>query len=438
MQELAASNKPEAPLLNTAPHKRGLVENIFSLYILQGLNYAIPMLVLPYLVRTLGMEMYGLLAFTQSFAQYFTLFTDYGFNFSATRAIAQENGNHEKLSRIFCAVMLIKLALSLVGTVVLLIIVHAVPRFQENQSFFLVAYAAVLGSVFFPTWFFQGLQQMRYVSAVIGFSRVIGTAALFVFVHRPEDGLLALSIQSLTVLGGGLAGMWIAFRNFHLHIRKPTIEDLTIAVRDGWHLFVSTAAVSLYTNTNVFLVGLLAGNLEAGYFSAAEKMIRAIQGLIGPINQAIFPHVNSLMTKSREDALEFARKAMRWTGSISWVGSALLFLLAPYVVTLLFGHQAVGSLGVIRWIAFIPFLVAVSNVLGIQVMVTFGFDKQFSRILIMAGIFNLSLAVPLVKLYAAVGAGASVFLTEVLVTVVMIVVLQRHGIYIWTRTGERA
>ncbi len=83
---------------------RRLLDNIVSLYLLQGLNYLIPLAVLPYLVRVLGMEAYGLVAVAQSFAQYFNILTDYGFNFSATRSIAQSKHEPEHSSpyRLLC------------------------------------------------------------------------------------------------------------------------------------------------------------------------------------------------------------------------------------------------------------------------------------------------------------------------------------------------
>ncbi len=409
-----------------------LAENIVSLYVLQGLNYVIPMVVLPYLVRVLGMDMYGLVAFAQSFALYFSLLTDYGFNFSATRSIAQQSGNHERISRIFCSVMLIKLVLTLIGGAILIAIVSSVGRFHQSSAFFFLAYVGVIGGVLFPTWYFQGIEQMRYISAIIGISRLLGAAVLFVFVHHPSDALLAVAIQSCTSVVAGTTGVWIAFRRFDLRLRRPSLLELKAALTDGWHLFISTAAISLYTNTNVFLVGLLAGNVEAGYFSAAEKLIRAMQGLISPITQAIFPHMNSLVAESRDMALRFAARTLRWIGSIALTSSILIFLLAGPVATLLFGRAAAGAVPVIRWIALLPFLVAVSNVLGVQIMLTFGLDKQFSRILVVGGIFNVALCIPLVHFFAARGAGAAVLCTEFLVTTAMILVLHRRRVSIFS------
>ncbi len=425
----------ESRAIRDSGTRRRLTESILSLYMLQGLNYVIPMAVLPYLVRALGMEMYGLMAFAQSFAQYFAVLTDYGFNFSATRSIAKRSGDRTSVSRIFCSVLLIKLVLTLIGALILIAIANSVSRFHHNSAFFFVAYVAVVGGVLFPTWYFQGMEQMRYISGVIGISRLLGAAALFTFVHHPTDALLALAIQSAAPLVGGIAGLWIAFRRFHLRFTWPNSADLRSALVEGWHLFVSTAAVSLYTNTNVFLVGLLAGNVQAGYFSIAEKLIRAMQGLINPIGQAVFPHVNALVARSRNLAVRFASRMLLLTGSFTLLLSCLLLLCARPIALLCFGHAATASVPIIRWIALLPFLVAVSNVLGVQIMIPLGLDKQFSRILIVAGLINVSLALPLIHRFAAQGAGASVLFTEIIVTISMIFVLRHHNIpvYAWEK-----
>jgi PST family polysaccharide transporter len=410
--------------------RRRLFNNILSLYLLQGLNYIIPLAVLPYLVRVLGMETYGLVAVAQSFAQYFNILTDYGFNFSATRSIAQNKDEPGEIARIFCCVFLIKIGLTVVGLMVLGCVLLTVSRMRHDWTIFLYTFVGVVGNVLFPVWYFQGMERMRHISVITGATRALSAVLLFVFVHHASDGPLAVAIQSLGMLLAGAIGFTVCLHSADLAFAWPCRRDLGTCVAEGWHLFVSTASLSLYTNTNVFLVGMLAGNVQAGYFSAAERLVRATNGLVGPITQAVFPYISSLAPGSSEAALRFIARSLKWMSGLALLPVIAIFVLARPIAVLCFGHAAGGAIPVMRWIALLPFLVAVTSVLGVLTMLTFGLDRQFSRILIAAGILNLMVGIPLISRFAAQGAGASVLLTETFVTVTMGLILRRNGINI--------
>jgi PST family polysaccharide transporter len=119
---------------------------------------------------------------------------------------------------------------------------------------------------------------------------------------------------------------------------------------------------------------------------------------------------------------------------ISFVASILVAVLAGPIVEICFGRAAGASVAVLRWVALLPFLIAINNVLGVQTLITFGLDKQLSRLLLAAGSFHLVLAVPLIHFFGARGAGASVLCTESLITVSMVAVLERHHLHIFHLT----
>lgn len=401
---------------------------MFWLYALQGLNYVIPLAVLPYLIRVLGVERYGLIAFAQAFAQYFVILTDYGFNLSATRQIARTRDDREQVSRLFWSVLVVKLALMFVGVIVLATVLTAIPRFRADAGLYVIAYLAVFGNALFPVWLFQGMERMRYISVVSGGAKVLAAVLLFVLVHRPSDYRIALAIQSGGLLVAGIAGLWSALAHFDISYRQPSHADLLQVLRDGWHLFVSNAAGTLYATSNVFLVGLVAGNIQAGYFSAAEKIVRGIQGILAPIAQAIYPHVSGLAARSRLIALAFIRKSLIWTSVLSFVPSVLLLALAGPVAFVILGSNADGCVTTLRWIAMLPFIIAVSGVLAIQTMIPFGLERQLSRVYIVAGVGGLAVSLPLIHRFGAAGAGAAVLTVETLVVVAMGDILRRHGI----------
>ena len=432
--DLKDANSPDscrsAPEVRTPFFSRRLLfENISSLMALQGLNYIVPLVTLPYLVRVLGIGPFGLISVAQAFATYFVIFTDYGFNLAATRRIALQHDDMAAVSGIFSAVITIKIILMLFGLGVMAIVLVVVPHFRPDADIYAVSYMAVIGGVLLPTWLFQGLQDMRTIAVLNGVTKLASACLLFVFVHSSRDYLVAAALPPLGALVSGMAGLWICFQRLHLHYKLPTYRLIREQLADGFHLFVSTASITLYTNTNVFLVGLLAGNVQAGYFSTGERVVGAAQGLLAPVFQGIFPHVNAMARESKERAVAFLRRSLFWVGLVSLLPSLTLLIFAHPLVLLAFGSKALGSVPVLRWIALLPFVIALSNVLGIQTMVTFGKEKQLSRILIAAGAVNVVLCALLVLHFGASGAAASVFAVEVGVTLAMAALVWQLGIF---------
>jgi polysaccharide transporter, PST family len=402
--------------------------NMFWLYTLQGLNYMIPLAVLPYLIRVLGVERYGLVAFAQSLAQGFIFFTDYGFNLSATKQISRVRHDHVELSRIFWAVMALKAVFFLIGLGILTAMLITAPRFRADAAPYVIAYVAVLGSVLFPLWLFQGTEQMSYISVVSGGAKLLAAALLFFWVRHPSDYLLAIAIQSGGLLLAGIAGFWTALARFNISFLRPCREDLQQMLREGWHLFISNAAGMLYATNNVFLVGLIAGNVEAGYFSAAEKTVRGVQGLLTPMTQAIYPHVSILAAESRQRAASFIRKTLLWMGLTSLAPSVFLALLARPVAGILFGAAAAGSVAPLRWIALLPFILTISSVLAIQTMIPFGLERPLSRIYVTTGLASIVPLLTAIHYFGATGAAAAIMVIETAVVVAIWTTLKRHRI----------
>lgn len=255
--------------------RRRLLGNMASLFTLQGANYILPLVTLPYLVRVLGPEKFGLIAFSQAFMQYFIVATDYGFNLSATREIAVHRGDAEKLGAIVSSVLTIKLLLAVFGFGALMALLWLVPTFHQNWPLYLAVYLSVLGATLFPTWLFQGLERMRDITWMNVGARLVTTAAIFAYIHRPNDYVLAAAIQSASVLLAALPAWWTLNKVQRIKLQVPNVRMLRQQLVAGWHIFLSTAAINVYTSSNTFVLGLIAGPVAVGYFSAANKIVQA-------------------------------------------------------------------------------------------------------------------------------------------------------------------
>jgi PST family polysaccharide transporter len=243
--------------------------------------------------------------------------------------------------------------------------------------------------------------------------------------------LVAALISSGMHFVGGLSCLGFLLLSKELDRVHVTRQELIRVLKDGWHLFVSTASVSLYSTTNTVLLGFVAGSTAVGHYSAAEKMIQAAQGLLAPINQSVYPRISRLMQDSRAAAFALIRKVLRVQGSIAFALSLILVAIAPPLIRVVFGPAYEETIGVLRWLAWLPFLVGLSNVFGVHTMLAMGMKETVSRILVTAGAINVVILFVLAHWFGAVGAAMAVVTTEFFVTAVMALMLKRRNIPIF-------
>lgn len=410
-----------------------VARNAASLYLLEFANYIVPLVTVPYLVRVLGPAGYGAVAFAQGFINYLMLFVEYGFNWSATRKISVRRDDHETMNRITFHVWAAKGLLSLLGLAILLLLTAALPKLREVYTLLLALYGIVLGNVMFPTWLFQGMERMLAISVINLGVRIAVLAGVFTLVDRPGDTVVYAALIGAGSLTAGLVGAMTAVRIFSLKCVSVTRAGVWEALKEGWVLFLSMASVGLYTAGNPFILGILTNHTVVGYYSVAEKIVKAMLGILAPLSQAAYPRFSKLAVESKEEAIFWGRRMLLLMGGTGFGLSVVIFLTAPLIVGLLLGPQYRPSIMAMKIISFLPFLVALSNVLGIQIMVPFGMERGFTLILFAAGLLNVSLAVLLVPRWQAAGMAFSVLISEIFVTLAMSLSIIYGKSFLWGR-----
>ena len=403
-----------------------LFKNFTSLSLLQVSNYVIPIITLPYLVRVLGPEKYGLVNFAAAFAAYFTIITDYGFNLSATQEISINREDSKQVSEIFSSVFTLKMLFFVLSTLIFLPIVFFIPLFKENLILFVVTFLSVLGTALFPLWLYQGTERMKYILIITVSVRAITTVLIFVIIKSESDFIKLAGLNTLTQFVIGIIGLQIAFSKFGVKYLFPTKSQFFQQLKKGWNLFISTVSINLYTSSNIFILGLFAPTNVVGYFAAADKVRMAFQGILSPMSQSVFPYVNKLLSESYDRFISFNKKLFKIALTVGAIISLLLFFFAEPIVNIILGKEYQSSISVLRIIAWLPLVIFLSNVLGIQTMLPLNKQKSFTLILFFAAMINLTLSFIIVPIYFEIGTSISVLITEVFVTISFFVFIKKN------------
>jgi O-antigen/teichoic acid export membrane protein len=416
--------------------KQRLAENIAALTIVQILSYAAPLITVPYLVRVLQPVHFGLVSFAQGLVLSFRVVTDYGFDFSATRAIAASRQNPDSIARIFWSTMSAKAILACGSALALALLIAFTPGLRDTPQIFAVSFLYVLGTALYPVWLFQGTQELKLAAAAFGAARLITIPAIFLLVHQPKDYVMAGGIQAGVELIASAIAMPVIWRRSKLTWRRPSLLDITRCFKQGWPLFLSGSALYLSQSSITVLLGFVAGAAQVGYYSAAEKLIRASITALNPISQALYPYITAVKADSQSQALRLIRKSFAVVGGLSLIVSVAVFCLARPIGSLVFGPAFAPSISILQWLAPLPLLAGLTGVFGTQTMLTFEMDSPMSRIMLACAALGLPLTLLLSWRLGATGAAIAAVAVALLIVLAMVLVLRRRGLSIWRHSAS--
>lgn len=406
-----------------------LTRNIFSLLSVQFANYVIPMLTLPYLVRVLGPEKYGLIAFSLGICGVLGILIDYGFNLSATSKAAIHRENQKCLSELYSSVFVIKTIALLISLIVLCLLIVFVKRFEENKLLHLVTFGVIFGQMLVPTWLFQGIGKLVFISFLNLSSRVIYLICIFVFVSTEDDYIIVAAINSVCYMVIGIISVYIVSNKFNIKLSIPTYAALRSEIISGWDIFVSGVSTSVYTSMSPVILGFFTDNSTLGYYSAAEKIIVAVKGIWSPFSQVLYPHVTRLIHYDKAEGAKLLMKLFVLVGIIMIIVSGALFLFSDVIVEGVLGSKYYESAAILKILAATPLLVALSGITCIFTLLNYGYTKEYRKIYLFVSAIGLFMLMFFSSYYGAIGAAAAVFTIEAMVLAFSIVVIVNKNIF---------
>ncbi len=372
--------------------------NIAALSVAQGLAYILPLFTLPYTAAVLGPKSFGILALTQAVVQYSTLVTNYGFAYSATRLAAVHHAEPERLAELVVNVWAAKATLMLVCLVASLAVFTACARLRPEMGAYLCGFASVVGSVLCLDWFFQAIEEMKWITVINVVPRLVFTPLIFILVKTPFDYGTVLLCQSAAAVCSGIGGGLLACRRLPVRLPMPTLRGIAGQLKDGWRTFVATVCINVYAASSTVLLGLLTNVTLVGYYSAGQKVVLAIQSLWAPVSQAIYPHFCKSFHDTPQRAAMQLRRLCGTVLSLTLAGAVGMFLLAPWFVPIYLGSRYASSVGVIRVLIFSICAVTTNSVLGLHGLLAAGLHKSFVQVVAAAALAS-SIMAPLAILW---------------------------------------
>jgi len=380
-----------------------LSENFISLILLKILTYLLPLLLIPYLIRILGMDGFGTYAFIYAIMMYGTRLSDYGFELSGTYHISKYRDSSHKLNEIFSTILMIKLLIAFVFLVLLTILILNIDSLYEQKELFFIAYGIILGHVLFPLWFFQGIEKMRYILYLNGFAKVLFVLLTFVFVKEKDDIFYIFLFNSFSFLIIGFLALYIAIKYFKIRLYRVSKKVLIFYIKDGWYIFTSKIAVEFYIGVNTIFLGILTTPTIVGYYAITEKIIHTLGNLLEPLTKSVYPYLVKLYDKSKKKYIQRNKQLSIFILFSMSMVSFMLYYFAYNVLFLITGSVPTVSHIYMLEVLSLALIVYLFGTQFTNMLVTINETKFLNKVLFSAAIINTILAPICIYYYSSLG-----------------------------------
>ena len=236
------------------------------------------------------------MAFAQSMGELIAVLAEFGFVLSATREIAQTRDCRDTCGRVVSGTFGAQVVLTFLAVMIALAVATQIPLLRSHPRLLCAGliYGAVQGIS--PLWLFQGFERMSLAAFLEVPSKLCALVAIFFFVRTPADDWKVLAFQSFTPIATCVVGLWMA--NQLVNFRAPTAALVWRSLRGGLAMFLLRSGMATYSTANVLILGIFAPAPIVGFYSSAEKLSKAIAGLLLPIRDAFYPRLSHLAAHS--------------------------------------------------------------------------------------------------------------------------------------------
>ena len=388
-------------------------------------NVVIPLVSVPYVVRVLGPGNFGLVNFASAFVGFFIIISDYGFNFTANRDIAKNKSDRDKCMEIYNSVFVLKMFLFLICLLIFVPVIFLFGDLFERKIIFFISLGTLLGNLLFPYWFFKGMEKMMFVAVPNIIIRTLTTVLIFLLVLNRDDVVTYAFVLNAGNVLLGFSGVMLVAVKYGYRFYIPSIGKLKENFKEGLEVFYSIVCTSIYNYANVFLLGIFTDYRIVGYYSAADKIISGITGLVSNLNESTYPRISSLLAGDRKSGIKMIKTSAKIIGALSSGATIVTFIFAEPIVRIVFGTEFTDTAVLLRILAFVPLFLSLNNLYGVQTILNMGYRKEFLKIIMFSLLYFLIVSFVLVPLFNAVGTSVSIASTELIVLLLMVLFIKK-------------
>jgi O-antigen/teichoic acid export membrane protein len=284
-----------------------LVSNFSYLTFFQLTSTLIPFLTIPYLIKVLGTNEYGIVIYAQTISQFLCVFVNFGTDTIGTKEISIHRENIATVSAIFSNIMLTRVLLFVFIVIFYVFAIFFFKTFEVNKEIFIVSLLILLTDILIPQFIFQGIEDMKPIALFGGIGRIVYALLIFVFIKKIDQSVFVLFFNFIGILISGILLFWYLKKKYKIDFVYPKFQHVKKCIVDSSPFFLSNFSAIVKELSTTFLVGTFLSYSDVTFFDVIRKIIMVCSIPFNLLKQVVFPHYSK--SPNMESLIKLTLKA---------------------------------------------------------------------------------------------------------------------------------
>ena len=371
----------------------------------------VPILLVPYLVTTVGIKNFGISSVAFSVSFFFAMIVDFGFYITGVNKLSTEK-DPKNISVIISGIIYTKTLIFLALLPIFLIIFWYLIVDPLEWHVYLFSLCIPFASILNLSWALQGLHKIKAWSLLTILGQIFYIAMVFILIDNPTDVKIINLLYGLGLLLSGVASLLYLTKKHSLEFTRINRIGILDELKGGYHFFLSN--IGNYTSLYFLspLIGILISYEMAGVYAIIEKIYNIARRPFSIYQTFMLPRISTLVQTNEISA---AKQTIKNTYLF-----VILFILAELVVLWIFKSQIISYftthnvelLDNMLLYSLIGIIMVIINCPITLYLMAMNRKRELMKISLITPIFGVTAGVILIAYYGIMGSIFSIILLE--------------------------
>lgn len=407
-----------------------MVENSIYNIIYKVITALYPLVAVSYVSHVLMSEKMGMVSYAQNIVSYFVVFAALGIPTYGIRETAVRAENKTERSQLFGELFAINFLSTSVALLAYFFTVMSIDKFAASVALYFVAGLQIAFNYLNVDWFFQGMEEYKYISIRSIIVKLIALIALPIAIRTPNDYIYYALIYCLAIAGNNIFNI-IRIRNY---ISKPIGKiRLRRHMKSISVLLMVSVAVEIYAMIDTTMLGFYCDDSTVGCYSNAMKLTRMVNTTAAAIGAVLFPRLSVIYNNNnKEEFNKLVNMGIQIMLMIAFPAAVGMILCSESIVMVLFGKTFLDAVPILRILALMVPIVVCNTLMGGQVLVTTNQENKYVITVVIASAVNVILNTMFIPKYGASSAAFASLISELIDLVLYCFFARRNVILSFT------